>query len=227
MGQLVHAPFPCHSHLVSDIPASSALMAQPLVVITGHCFYPTGPPGWQKRPSAFPPAPSSTVIAQFNTRTSEHINKTRQALPVFYMASERWIHAFVIMINAAVYYFYCSSGLNTTVLSYLSAVKIHREKMVSLSENTPDDTPDHRSTEDLEQLFFLGKKHQENLRSFKGEFQKFVRLYSRPTWAWLWWLQTWLLAPCAYVLLGRNHCIFCSSCDRTLVSAVLHKNVLC
>lgn len=69
--------------------------------------------------------------------------------------------------------------------------------------------------------FSWANKHQENLRSFKGEFQRFVRLYSRPTLAWLWWLLTSLSAPCACILLGRNHSIFCSFCDRTLVAAVL------
>lgn len=127
IGQLVHTPLP-----VSLAPgvwhcASSALMAQPLVVITGHCFCPTDPPSTARSPFCL--SPSSMLIAQFNTRTSERINKTRQVLPVFYMASERWIHAFVIMINAAVYYFYCRSGLNIAILSYLSAVKICGKKV--------------------------------------------------------------------------------------------------
>lgn len=49
---------PSRSHLVSDIRASSVLMARPLVVITGHCFYPTDPPEWQRHPSVFLPAQS-------------------------------------------------------------------------------------------------------------------------------------------------------------------------
>lgn len=49
---------PCRSHLVSDIRASSVLMARPLVVITGHCFYPTDPPEWQRHPSIVLPEQS-------------------------------------------------------------------------------------------------------------------------------------------------------------------------
>lgn len=170
IGQLVHTPLP-----VSLAPgvwhwASSALMAQPLVVITGHCFCPTDPPSTGRSPFCLSPSTSPMLIAQFNTRTSERINKTRQALPVFYMASERWIHAFVIMINAAVYYFYCRSGLNIAMLSYLSAVKIRGKKVVSVLGRW------YRRPLRIWNSFLPGQ-----IQSFKGEFQKFVRLYSRLT----------------------------------------------
>lgn len=132
IGQLVLTPFP-----VSLAPGlwHSCLISTNGLAISGDywsLFLSHWPPSLAEAPSCLPSQHRAwCLIAQFNTRTSEYINKTRRALPIFYMASERWIHAFLIMINAAVYYFYCSSGLNIT--SYLDAVQIHQKKMVSVS----------------------------------------------------------------------------------------------
>lgn len=154
IGQLVLTPFPMtlapglwHSCLIST--NGPAISGDYWSLFLSH---------WPPSLAEAPPCPplqhrAWRLIAQFNTRTSEYINKTRQALPIFYMASERWIHGFLIMINAAVYYFYCSSarGFKYHILSRSSTNSLEKRWFLFQA----DDTSDHRSSEDLEQLSSL------------------------------------------------------------------------
>lgn len=151
IGQLVLTPFP-----VSLAPGlwHSCLISTNGWAISGDywsLFLSHWPPWLAEAPPCLPPSTWAWhLIAQFNTRTSEYINKTRQALPIFYMASERWIHVFLIMINAAVYYFYCSSsrGFKYHILSRCGTNSLEKRWFLFQA----GDSPDHGSSEDLEQL---------------------------------------------------------------------------
>lgn len=149
-------------------------MVQPLVVITGHCFCSTEPLNGNGIPLASPQHRAWCLIAQFNTSTSKYINKIRQALPIFYMASERWIHVFFwlwLMLLFIIFIAVVLGGSN--IISYLDVVKNHKRKMISVWGRW------HPWPVRTQSSFLLGELSSKKTLTFKREFRKLIMLYSR------------------------------------------------